>query len=207
MKDIFISPIVAGLDTWISAFPKAKVSNEVAISQSPKQADTIFWLHMNADRQEWLTKTIALIQKHYLHSRIVVLANVPLQAEALYALSIGAVGYCHAYAPPEMLKEVKTVISHGGLWLGNDLLRRLIEVTVNLAGNQPERVESLLAQLTSRQKDVALEAAKGLSNKEIARILNISDRTVKAHLAATFETLKVKDRLQLALMLNSRPNH
>ena len=64
-------------------------------------------------------------------------------------------------------------------------------------------METLLSQLTKRQKDVAIEAAKGLSNKEIARILSISERTVKAHLAATFECLKAKDRLQLALMLNS----
>ena len=45
-------------------------------------------------------------------------------------------------------------------------------------------------------------AAKGLSNKEIARILKITERTVKAHLASIFELLKVKDRLHLALMLN-----
>jgi DNA-binding NarL/FixJ family response regulator len=99
---------------------------------------------------------------------------------------------------------VKAVIEHGGIWLGNELLRRLIDVTVNLVGNQPAQVDALLAQLTGRQQEVALEAAKGLSNKEIARVLNIAERTVKAHLAATFETLKVKDRLQLALMLNSR---
>jgi two-component system, NarL family, nitrate/nitrite response regulator NarL len=60
----------------------------------------------------------------------------------------------------------------------------------------------LLSQLTQREREVAVEAAKGLSNKEIARILDITDRTVKAHLASIFERLKVKDRLHLALILN-----
>lgn len=203
MQDIFISPLSTSLISWVEAFPNARITANVKPAKSQKDETILFWLHMNEDRQQWLTNTIALIQKDYKNSKVVVLANVPIQAEALHALSLGAVGYCHAYSAPEVLREIKTVISHGGLWLGNELLRRLIEVSTKLVGNQPKQVESLLSQLTKRQKDVAIEAAKGLSNKEIARILKISDRTVKAHLAATFETLKVKDRLQLALMLNS----
>ncbi len=202
MQDIFISPLSEGLISWTEAFPKAKLISEVKPTESQNEEAILFWLHMNEDRQQWLTNAIMLIQKNYKKSKIIVLANVPIQAEALYSLSLGAVGYCHAYSAPEVLREIKTVISHGGLWLGSELLKRLIEVSANLVGNQPKHVESLLAQLTKRQKDVAIEAAKGLSNKEIARILKITERTVKAHLAATFECLKVKDRLQLALMLN-----
>ena len=208
MQDIFISPLSAGLISWVEAFPKAKITANVKKpTKLQKDEAIVFWLHMNADRQQWLTNTIALIQNSYKNSKIVVLANAPVQAEALHALSLGVVGYCHAYSAPEVLKEIKTVISHGGLWLGNELLKRLIEVSAKLVGNQPKQVEALLSQLTKRQKEVAVEAAKGLSNKEIARILNISERTVKAHLAATFECLKVKDRLQLALMLNSNYRH
>ena len=203
MQDIFISPLSEGLISWIEAFPKAKLTSDMKPRESQKDEAILFWLHMNEDRQQWLTNTIVLIQRNYKNSKIVVLANVPIQAEALYSLSLGAVGYCHAYSAPDVLKEIKTVISHGGLWLGNELLKRLIEVSARMVGNQPKHVESLLAQLTKRQKDVAIEAAKGLSNKEIARILKITERTVKAHLAATFDCLRVKDRLQLALMLNS----
>ena len=202
MQDIFISPLSEGLVSWAEAFPKAKLISEVKTDALQNEEAVLFWLHMNEDRQQWLTNAIVLIQNNYKNSKIIVLANVPIQAEALYSLSLGAVGYCHAYSAPEVLREIKTVISHGGLWLGSELLKRLIEVSAKLVGNQPKQVESLLAQLTKRQKDVAIEAAKGLSNKEIARILKITDRTVKAHLAATFECLKVKDRLQLALMLN-----
>jgi len=202
MQDIFISPLSEGLISWAEAFPKAKLISEVKQAEVQNEEAILFWLHMNEDRQQWLTNAIVVIQKNYKNSKIIVLANVPIQAEALYSLGLGAVGYCHAYTAPEVLKEIKTVISHGGLWLGSELLKRLIEVSAKLVGNQPKQVESLLAQLTKRQKDVAIEAAKGLSNKEIARILKITDRTVKAHLAATFECLKVKDRLQLALMLN-----
>jgi len=145
-----------------------------------------------------------LIQKHYQSAKIVVLANAPNQAEAMYVLSLGVVAYAHAYSPEKVLLEVKTVITNGGVWMGQDLLKRLIEVSTNLAGNQVAQVDKHLNLLTKREKQVAIEAAKGLSNKEIARILSITERTVKAHLSSTFERLGAKDRLHLALMLNKK---
>jgi DNA-binding NarL/FixJ family response regulator len=208
MQDIFISPLETGLVSWIEAFSKAKISATVQVSPTKiqKKALIIFWLHMNEDRQEWLTNTIRLIQKKYENAKIVVLANAPNQAEAFHAMSMGVVAYSHAYSPAFVLTEIKTVISHGGVWLGQELLKRIIEVSTSLAGNQAEQVNQHLKSLTKREKEVAVEAAKGLSNKEIARILKITERTVKAHLSSTFERLGAKDRLHLALMLNKNPS-
>ena len=206
MQDIFISPLEAGLVSWVEAFPKAKIANVVNAkpTKAQKADEMVFWLHMNEDRQQWLTSSIALIQEQYKNAKIAVLANAPNQAEALYCMSLGVVAYSHAYSPAKVLTEIKTVITNGGVWLGQDLLKRLIEVSTNLAGNQAQQVERHLSALSKREKQVALEAAKGLSNKEIARILNITERTVKAHLSSTFERLDVKDRLHLALILNKK---
>jgi two-component system, NarL family, nitrate/nitrite response regulator NarL len=204
MHDIFISPLSAGLVSWTEAFPKAKIAEVTPAkpTKTQKNAETIFWLHMNEDRQEWLTNTISHIQKKYSNAKIVVLANAPIQAEALHVMSLGVMAYSHAYSPAKVLLEIKTVITNGGVWMGQDLLKRLIEVSTNLAGNQAKQVDQHLKLLTKREKQVALEAAKGLSNKEIARILKITERTVKAHLSSAFERLGAKDRLHLALMLN-----
>lgn len=206
MQDIFISPLKTGLVSWMEAFSEAKISATVQASPTKiqKNALIIFWLHMNEDRQEWLANTIQLIQRKYENAKIVVLANAPNQAEAFHAMSMGVVAYSHAYSPAFVLTEIKTVISHGGVWLGQDLLKRIIEVSTSLAGNQAEQVSQHLKSLTKREKEVAVEAAKGLSNKEIARILKITERTVKAHLSSTFERLGAKDRLHLALMLNNK---
>ena len=212
MQDIFISALPALLDSWAEAFPKATLFNAVPESIArPKRkvsntATTIFWLHINDDKS-WLANTMALIAKEHVGAKVVVLANMPSQPEAVQVLGLGAMGYCHAYMASAVLKEIRSVVSHGGLWLGQDLLQRLIEVSTSKIGNQPEYVEGLLAKLTNREKEVAMEAAKGLSNKEIARVLSITERTVKAHLAHTFERLGAKDRLQLALMLNDNYKH
>ena len=206
MQDIFISPLDSGLVSWVEAFPKAKINDTLnpKPTKTQKNAPHIFWLHMNEDRQQWLTNTIEAIQKKYENAKIVVLANAPNQAEAFYAMSMGVVAYAHAYSPAFVLTEIKTVISHGGVWLGPDLLKRIIEVSTSLAGNHAEQVNQHLKALTKREKEVAVEAAKGLSNKEIARMLKITERTVKAHLSSTFERLGAKDRLHLALMLNKK---
>jgi DNA-binding NarL/FixJ family response regulator len=213
MQDIFVSTLPALIDSWTKAFPKSTLAvtvPEVAKSSKPKRKKneaTIFWLHMNQDRQQWMENAIASIIKSHQGAKIVVLANAPNHAESIHALKLGAMGYCHAHIAPAVLKEIKAVISHGGLWVGQDILQGLIEASTKLVTNRPEHVEGMLEKLTKREKEVALEASKGLSNKEIARVLSITERTVKAHLASIFERLGAKDRLQLALMLNNNYKH
>ena len=203
MRDIFVCPNGNMLDNWKIAFPKALVAESLVTV--PVNEPVIFWVHANANNVAWLEKTLAGIGNKFQVSKVVVLANTPNQTDALAVMRKGAVGYCHAYSAASMLKELKTVVMHGGVWLGNDLLQTLIGATKVLVQNKSSNVEQALALLTKREKEVALEAAKGISNKEIARTLSITERTVKAHISAALEKLGVKDRLQLALLLNEKP--
>jgi DNA-binding NarL/FixJ family response regulator len=204
MQDVFITTLSEPLADWKKACPKLVISNNVVELKLQQSEDMVFWLHMNEDRQQWLQEAILYILAQYKTAKVVVLANLPNQAEALFALSQGALGYNHSYGPAAVLKEIRTVISHGGVWLGNELLQKLIEVSTKVTNTQADYVDSMLDKLTSREKEAAEQAAKGLSNKEIARILDVTPRTVKAHLASVFEKLQVKDRLHLALVLNKK---
>ena len=56
--------------------------------------------------------------------------------------------------------------------------------------------------LTEREREVARAVARGAANKEIARELAITERTVKAHVGAILEKLGARDRLQLSLIVN-----
>jgi two-component system nitrate/nitrite response regulator NarL len=62
----------------------------------------------------------------------------------------------------------------------------------------------LAAVLTQRELEVARTVVSGASNKEIARQLGITERTVKSHVGAIFEKLQVRDRLQLAMLIRDQ---
>lgn len=205
MRDLFISSGGRLLAHWEEAFASAKIATALttAILKSAKEPDTVVWLHMQSgDNAIADVLTNALQQSPAL--KIIVLSNEPSQQDAFQAMSAGASGYCHAYSAADVLHEVRSVVVHGGIWLGRELLQQLIKVSSGLVTNQSEQVAAALSKLTQRERDVAVEAAKGLSNKEIARLLNITERTVKAHISACFERLAIKDRLQLALILNDK---
>jgi DNA-binding NarL/FixJ family response regulator len=204
MHDIFINSHGHLLENWVKACPKASVA--ISVERLSVREPVIFWLQANANNHAWLEKIMVDIESKFPSARIVVLANTPNQTEALAVISKGAAGYCHAYSPVNVLKELKTVVMHGGVWLGRDLLQTLIGASRELVHNQSSKVDEALALLTTREKEVALLASIGLSNKEIARKLSITERTVKAHMSSSLERLGVKDRLQLALVLNDKSN-
>ncbi|CAG0959889.1 Transcriptional regulatory protein DegU [Methylophilaceae bacterium] len=209
MQDFFISPDGIAVAHWNEAFTGIQVYADLSgipgrLIKSRANPAHVFWLHAKVASQSWVADNIRKILDSDANHRIVVLTDIPSQQDAFNAMTAGAAGYCHAYSAAKVLKEVREVVLHGGIWLGRDLLQQLITVTTGLVSSQPSQVAAALARLTHREREVAQEAAKGLSNKEIARLLNITERTVKAHISASFERLGVKDRLQLALILNDK---
>jgi two-component system, NarL family, nitrate/nitrite response regulator NarL len=202
MKHIFITSLKQPVEAWLKAFPKLVTSAEVV--SADVAGATVVWVHAQLESSnQWRTQVqqvLSLIPS----AKVIVLSNNPEQAEAMQALELGVVGYLHAYAHDQVLKEVYSVVSHGGIWLGRDLLKHLITLTARGSRQTVDVLEEVLEGLTKREREVALEAAKGNSNKEIARALSISERTVKAHLTSVFDTLKVRDRLHLALVLQGQ---
>jgi DNA-binding NarL/FixJ family response regulator len=66
----------------------------------------------------------------------------------------------------------------------------------------PELVKRLPSNLTLREREVALRAAAGNHNQDIARALSLSEQTVKNHLSSVFRKLQVRNRIELALTLH-----
>jgi len=190
---------------WREAFP-AGMAIELAalLAQSRGQADLARVLWLPADDGRW-REQLARILRALPEDRAVVLSGSPRDDEALLALASGARGYGHAYALPALLREIGLVVRHGGFWLGPGLLRRLVHDTGQaLAGRTPQDLAQVAGRsgLSARETEVALAVREGCSNKEIAALLGISERTVKAHLTAAFDKLGVRDRLQLVLRLS-----
>lgn len=125
----------------------------------------------------------------------------------IFALVTGCYGYCEADVAPELLAKAVSSVLKGDIWIPRHLAPRIIGMLARLspAVNETEKVVTDFSKnielLTHRERDVAKMLGEGLSNKLIASMLNISERTVKAHLTSIFQKLGVQDRLQLALLI------
>lgn len=189
---------------WMEAFDSVahcplKDLNVLGIEQQVQ-----YWLDISllavADRAQVVQQVCAL------YPRLVVMTDELSENEAFKVMQAGAAGYCHYLAAPEQLREIAAVVSRGGLWLGAQLMQRLLTAS-SVNNDTPQNssqaaLEQCLDPLTSRERMVALEVGRGASNREIATRLDITERTVKAHISAVFEKLRVRDRVQLALLIN-----
>jgi DNA-binding NarL/FixJ family response regulator len=117
------------------------------------------------------------------------------------ALAEGAAGYLLKDTTPEDLAQAIVVaLSGSGNVLSPRAVRNLFEGTMRTDG--PDATESNPlhdAGLTRRESDVLHLLAGGASNREISRQLFLSEKTVKAHLAAVFRKLGVSNRTQAAM--------
>lgn len=203
-KDIFVTKLGQLLAGWQLLCPEAECYETIEQLPTPRASELIYWLHVDANQQDWMCNSIDVLKKLDASAKVIVLANVPEQQEAMLAFQHGALGYTHAYHDPVVLSQVRQAVEFGGVWLGQDVLRQLIQVGRKLSERGADSIEQTLKQLTPREREVAIRAAQGLSNKSIASELEITERTVKAHLTAVFERIGVKDRLQLAIRINER---
>jgi DNA-binding NarL/FixJ family response regulator len=116
------------------------------------------------------------------------------------ALADGASGYLLKEATPEDLAQaIKVAISGSGNVLSPRVIQNLFDDQESAASssNGGRRNEF---SLTQRENDILALLAEGRSNREIAQRLFLSEKTVKAHLAAIFRKLGVTNRTQAAMM-------
>ena len=114
------------------------------------------------------------------------------------ALAEGAAGYMLKDASPEDLDQaIRVAIAGGGNVLSTRAIRNLFDgADQSEDDDAPKRPET---NLTQRELDILALLAEGKSNREISRQLYLSEKTVKAHLAAVFRKLGVTNRTQAAM--------
>ncbi len=193
-EQLFLSANGRLRDTWRTAFPAARAQRPA----EPLVGDVLVWVLVAPG--EKAARQIAALRQRGVAQPLIVLADEPGEDDALAALAAGASGYCNSHAAPEVLAQVATVVGNGGLWVGQRLMQRLLAGTARLLPPNPS--DGWADTLTEREREVAHAIARGASNKEVARELAITERTVKAHVGAILEKLGARDRLQLSLIVN-----
>lgn len=199
IQHFFISGNGELLPSWLEAFPNPRGSKTGDIPQNQKC--DIAWLRITA--REPVAQQLEHLRKQLGAVTCVVLSDQPDDEQALAAFAAAARGYCNTHAAPAVLQQVASVVQQGGLWIGESLMQRVIASTARVMPRQDQTAnQSWAERLTERECETARHIARGASNKEIARELGITERTVKAHVGSILEKLRVRDRLQIALRVN-----
>lgn len=131
----------------------------------------------------------------------VVVLSASEQTEDIQKLmAAGALRYVTKASSSDVILGALRLVLAGGVYVPPRLL--------DGHGKPPDLPEPIRnAALTSRQIDVLRELAKGLSNKQIASALEVTEGTVKIHLAAVFRNLKVNNRTEAVLVAQKMGLH
>ena len=197
-RHLFVAPDAEPRLNWREAFSNIFLCGR--ISAAP-EADMVWVL---LPEQGDIAKLLAECRSAVGKLPIIAISDTPSDEQGLIALGAGVAGYCNGHAAPVVLRQVAATVLGGGVWVGQWLLQRLLAGVARVAARKftPPELSAWASGLTGREIEVARAAASGASNKEIANRLNITERTVKAHLGSVFDKLKLRDRLQLSLLVN-----
>jgi len=122
-------------------------------------------------------------------ARVLVVTSYTEPSAVLPAVRAGAAGYVYKDVDPPALAAAIRSVHAGHVLLHPDVARLLADGDAHPGP----------AELTARERDVLAEVARGRSNREIARTLSLSEKTVKTHVSAILGKLGVQDRTQAAL--------
>jgi len=202
---ILVSQDEGLLAHWQLVFGKSRsrtASGLQDLSKRQRDADATIWVDDSlSSPPDWRSEGWQSLLRTP-HVRVVAASSNPSDDKAIDALDAGCAGYCHAYADAATLRQVEQVIESGQVWIGKNLMGRLLHGTSRIAAAARESTQDWGGSLTQREREVAILAANGASNQAIATNCGISERTVKAHLTSVFTKLNITDRLQLALRVH-----
>ncbi|WP_082084112.1 response regulator [Paenibacillus beijingensis] len=132
--------------------------------------------------------------------KVIVLTSFSDQDHVLPAIRAGAKGYLLKDVEPEELARAIRRVYQGQVELHPEAAGQLMDLIAEAEPPKPpERNPDLLAELTKREQEVLRLIASGKSNKEIAEILVITEKTVKTHVSHVLNKLGMADRTQAAI--------
>ncbi|WP_338855313.1 response regulator transcription factor [Gordonia hongkongensis] len=133
---------------------------------------------------------------------IIVLTTFDADDYVVRALAMGADGFLLKDTPPDDIVAAIHQVLDGRPALSPSVTAALIKQVVTSGGHRTSSAVERVDRLTARERDVAVELARGASNAEIAERLYMSLATVKAHISHIFTKLDAGNRVQVAILMH-----
>jgi DNA-binding NarL/FixJ family response regulator len=191
-------PVVRqGLRTFLGVQPDIEVVGEAsdgaaAVSAAESLAPDVILLDLKmpgVDGQTALTE----LRSRGLTARVLVLTSMTERAYVLPAVRAGAAGYLYKDVDPQALVQAIRAVHDGHVLFAPEAAEAVLHAERSTGD------ERGIQTLTEREREVLVQIAHGRSNREIARVLVVSEKTVKTHVSNLFIKLGVQDRTQAAL--------
>jgi DNA-binding NarL/FixJ family response regulator len=146
-------------------------------------------LELSHGRMEAISR---LVQAHPA-VRIVMLTASESEAHVSTLMKSGVVGYVLKGVTGAELARTVRDIHHGARYVDPTLAARILARQVSAPIPSPAGFQ----ELTSREGQIVGQVAKGLTNKEVARVLTLSEKTVKHYMTSIMQKLHVRNRTEL----------
>ncbi|PYR94168.1 MAG: DNA-binding response regulator [Acidobacteria bacterium] len=143
--------------------------------------------------------TLRALKGNRLHVKTILVTGSIDRTEVLNALQLGAHGVVLKGAAPELLFKSIHVAMRGEYWVDRTAVSDLIAAFREASPLPDAPAAQRPFGLTEREFDIVIALTGGLSNKEIAQQLGISEETVKHHLTKIYDKVGASTRLELAL--------
>jgi len=171
-----------------------------AITQGVELDPDLILLDLNMQGMNGL-ETLRHLRDQGVTSRIVMLTVSDADEDVLQAISLGADGYLlKDMEPEELLDQIKRALN--GKMVLSEAVTQILATAIR---NPNNKSSGEIDALTQRELEILKLIAKGLSNKLIARELDISDGTVKVHVKHLLKKLHLRSRVEAAVwMINQQ---
>lgn len=181
------------MDDSFSVIGEADNGN-VGLEMAKKLQPDIILLDLNMQIMDGL-KTLQAIKSAEIDSRVIILTVSDNEKDIVATLRAGADGYLLKDMEPEdMLERLHQVVN------GHIVLSQKVSELIARGLHQEQKNESRKdAELTRREEEILSHITKGLSNKHIARKLNIVEGTVKVHVKHLLRKLNLRSRVEAAV--------
>ena len=128
--------------------------------------------------------------------RILMLTASENESVVMEALEVGACGYVLKGVGGEELSTIIKTVHEGGIYVSPSLAARML---VDIKDHKTAGVDDLFSDLTAREEQILKHVSQGLSNKEVARLLTLSEKTVKHYMTNILQKLQVRNRVEAAI--------
>jgi DNA-binding NarL/FixJ family response regulator len=172
-----------------------------AVEQARRLTPDVVLMDIRMPTLDGIAATRQLVEAgHAPTIRVIVLTTFDLDEHVVDALHAGASGFLLKDAPADVLLDGIRAVDRGDALLDPAVTRRMIDRFVSAHPRPDPVVESALARLTDREREVLVLIARGLSNDEIADHLHLADSTVKTHVSSVLAKLHLRDRVQAVVL-------